>query len=706
MIDEFDNFYEEKKLFLEDSEEQLGNMESTLMDIMDIPVDDIHQDMINTIFRSMHTIKGNAGMFGYDNIVSFTHIAESLLEEIRTHKIKLNSDIIDMLLVINDHTKILINKSINEKDLNSDEENQNKALKKEMKSYLGISEEFDNIITEKEEEEENNNTLLRYRIEIKLKYDFLRSGMDLISIINYLDAIGTIESVLVIDKDIPELDKLNPLDGYMKFDILYETNEPKIEIIEAFEFVQEDIELVISIYDKSKSLEKTDVKGYNTTIDTKPEVIEQNQKITIVQNTKKDKPKNNERLKESVDIDIDIDIDTNINNNFSLRVDSTKIDKLMKQIGEMVIANAKISQKTQNSDDSDLEEAVETMSAMLEEIRDGVMNIRMVQVGDSLSKLRRIARDTAKKIGKTINFQIDGGETELDKTVIEKITDPLVHMLRNSIDHGIEMPETRVKNGKNAEGNITLKAYAHTGSIIIEIQDDGAGIDKNTILKKAIENGIIQTHENLTDKDIYALIFEPGFSTAKSVSDLSGRGVGMDVVKKNIDDLRGIVDIISEVGVGTTMKIRLPLTLAIIDGFLIKVGATKYIIPLDMIQECIELTSTKKERLKEDGYIILRSDILPILDIREYFQEEEILNIRENIVVVKYGESQIGLLVDQLYGEFQTVIKPLGDLFENTNGIMGGTILGSGDIALIFDIPKLIDEKIENYKKGNRQDGN
>ena len=372
----------------------------------------------------------------------------------------------------------------------------------------------------------------------------------------------------------------------------------------------------------------------------------------------------------------------------------------------MVIANAKISQKTQNSDDSDLEEAVETMSAMLEEIRDGVMNIRMVQVGDSLSKLRRIARDTAKKIGKTINFQIDGGETELDKTVIEKITDPLVHMLRNSIDHGIEMPETRVKNGKNAEGNITLKAYAHTGSIIIEIQDDGAGIDKNTILKKAIENGIIQTHENLTDKDIYALIFEPGFSTAKSVSDLSGRGVGMDVVKKNIDDLRGIVDIISEVGVGTTMKIRLPLTLAIIDGFLIKVGATKYIIPLDMIQECIELTSTKKERLKEDGYIILRSDILPILDIREYFQEEEILNIRENIVVVKYGESQIGLLVDQLYGEFQTVIKPLGDLFENTNGIMGGTILGSGDIALIFDIPKLIDEKIENYKKGNRQDGN
>ena len=675
-MEELDTFCSDKKLFREDSIEQLENMESTLLDIMDIPVDDISDDMINTLFRAMHTIKGNAGMFGINHIVTFTHNAESLLDEIRAKNIDLTTDLIEMFLLVNDHVKVLINKSVSDEILNDEQKKQNEVLVKKMLSYLGID-QVEAIVQEKEEQ---NDTLIKYKIKIKLKYDFLRTGMDLLSIINYLGAIGNIENISTIDTNIPLFDELNPLDGYLKFELLYETKEFEIEIEEAFEFVQEDIELDIQVLDDIKS---EDLKvNKQETEQKKVEEVKIIPKKPLEQN--KTEPKS-----------------YTPSNNYSLRVDSSKVDFLIKQIGEMVITNAKIIQKIQYSEDSDFEEIVETMSTMLEDIRDGVMNIRMVQVGDALSKLRRIVNETAKKMGKEIDFQIIGGETELDKTVVEKITDPLVHMLRNSVDHGIELPETRIKNKKNKKGSITLKAYAHTGSIIIEIKDDGAGIDKNVILQKAIEKKLVESSQNLTDEQIYNLIFMPGFSTAQAVSDISGRGVGMDVVKKNIDDLRGTVEIQSKLNVGTTMKIRLPLTLAIIDGFLVQAGDTKYIIPLDMIQECIELTPLRKEKLQEDGYITLRSQTLPLLDIREYFQEKETSNVKTNIVIVKYGDSQIGLQVDELYGEFQTVIKSLGDLFENLTGVMGGTILGSGEIALILDIPKLIEYKIINNKKGS-----
>lgn len=367
----------------------------------------------------------------------------------------------------------------------------------------------------------------------------------------------------------------------------------------------------------------------------------------------------------------------------------------------MVIANAKITRHTVNSNNSELEEAVLVMSEMLEEVRNGIMNIRMVQVGDSLSKLRRIVTDSAKKLNKEISFEIIGGETELDKTVIEKISDPLVHMLRNSVDHGIEIPSQREEKGKNRKGNITLKAFPDAGTIVIQIIDDGAGIDKDIIFNKAVEKKIIEPNAQLSENEIFNLILAPGFSTASEVTDISGRGVGMDVVKRNIQDLRGSVDIDSKLGIGTTITVRLPLTLAIIDGFLVQSGESKYIIPIDNIQECIELTKELKDQMLNNGYITLRSNILPILDIADHFENESSKEGRENVVIVKYGKSRVGLKVDELHGEFQTVIKPLGELFENISGISGGTILGNGEIALIFDIQKLIEYKITHKDGGN-----
>ncbi|MDQ7061661.1 MAG: chemotaxis protein CheA [Sulfurimonas sp.] len=365
----------------------------------------------------------------------------------------------------------------------------------------------------------------------------------------------------------------------------------------------------------------------------------------------------------------------------------------------MVIANAKVTQRAEVLDDNELGESATILSDMLEEIRTGIMNIRMVQVGDSFNKFKRIVNDVAKKVDKKIDFQIVGGETELDKMVVEKISDPLMHMLRNSIDHGIETPQERLGVKKNERGHVELKTYPDSGTIVIEISDDGRGLPRDKILSKAIANGLVSAENNLSDKEIYNLIFAAGLSTAEKVSDISGRGVGMDVVKRNIESLRGTVEIDSKPGEGSLFTIRLPLTLAIIDGFLIQCGNTKYIIPLEMIQECIELDARYKKEMDGNEFINLRDSMLPLLDLRKLYNEAPRKSERENIVVVRYGDYKIGMMVDELFGEFQTVIKPLGSVFSNVAGVSGGTILGSGEIALIFDIPKLMEQKIKEIKK-------
>ncbi len=659
---------QELQLFYEDMDEQLGIMEETLVDMCEMSIEEVDGEMINKLFRAVHTMKGNAGVFGFDDVVSFAHVAENLLDEVRNGKIKLTQDMVELFLLVNDHSKTLIDVTVQEETLDDEQLKYHNDLLSQLSLFLGKESpkiENKNQTNKNDNVEEDVSNMVKYQIDIKLLDDFFTSGMDIVSIIKYLNVIGDITKTTIIDKDIPCVDKIEPLKAYMQIKLEYETEEPEQEIKDAFEFVQEDIELTITNLNIKKEEAIKELPKIEKSIEEKKDITKKTPKPVSAKS-------------------------------FSLRVDSSKVDRLINKISEMVISNAKIIQYAQDSKDGDFEEVVMSMSQMLEDVRDGIMNIRMVQVGDSFNKLRRIVNDTAKKIGKDIDFEIIGGETELDKSVVEKISDPLVHMLRNSVDHGVEMPQARIDAGKNPKGNITLKAYPDAGTIVIEIKDDGAGIDKDVIFNKSVEKGIINKDAQLSDSAIYNLIFAPGFSTAATVTDVSGRGVGMDVVKRNIEELRGTIDIETKLGFGTLITIRLPLTLAIIDGFLVEVGSKKYIIPLDMIKECIELTKKQRKRMQGNDYITLRKEILPVLDVREYFEEAPSKNKRENIVVVKYGNSQIGLKVDELYGEFQTVIKPLGELFENVAGISGGTILGSGEIALIFDIPKLIEYKIMN----------
>ncbi len=694
---------EELKLFCEDADEQLSFMENALIEMQENGVDD---ESIGALFRAMHTIKGTAGMFGFDSVVGFTHIAENLLSEVREGKIKLKEEMIDLFFKSKDHAQKLIDLAVEDKELDEDTKKTDDELQKILKSMMPDAKptEPSEVIIQDEESGDEGGEEELWHISFRLKPHFFSSGMDILSIISFFSILGEVKHLLFVDSDIPDINSINPTEAYIGYEVLFSTDAPYAEIEEIFEFVIDDIELHIfkaddedmlealieSCDDKDGFRDRLVSSGFENVIALQKEPLKLEDKIE-----KTDEKQEESQKIESQKTEKTVSVKKKASpKSFSLRVDSSKIDQLINQISEMVIANAKVTRRADVLDDNELDESATILSDMLEEIRTGVMNIRMVQVGDSFNKFKRIVHDVAKKVDKEIDFEIIGGETELDKMVVEKISDPLMHMLRNSIDHGIEMPSEREALGKSPKGHVSLKTYPDAGTIVIEISDDGKGLPKEKILEKAIANGLINENNNLSDKDIYNLIFAAGLSTAESVSDISGRGVGMDVVKRNIESLRGTVEIDSKPGEGSLFTIRLPLTLAIIDGFLTQSGDTKYIIPLEMIQECIELDDHYRKEMDGNEFINLRDSMLPLLDVRTYFKEEKTQSKRENVVVVRYGDYKIGMMVDELFGEFQTVIKPLGEVFRNVPGISGGTILGSGEIALIFDIPKLMEHKI------------
>ena len=686
---------EDLALFYEDSSDQLQNMENALLDIIKVGA---NANSVGELFRAMHTIKGIAGMFGFDDIVRFTHKAENLLDNIRQEKIVFSSELQELFLLVKDHTSKIIELCVNEDGLDAHSLKEQTTLIEKIDSVLANGDLAQNSATLRQNvtldfsELSSNQDNDVWHVSIRFAEDFFTSGMDILSIFNYFNKMGKILFNAPIISGMPKIQEINPLKTYIGFELEFQSNATKEDIEEIFEFVEDDVTLFI--------FKRSDKEAYHelfSAYEGLQNILQdlgqyEEEKKTIVPSedvkTEMEVPFQNENLESDLKVE-------KKELAKSLRVDSNKIDLLINQMSEVVIANAKIEALVSKSEDSPLAESVEELKLLLENVRDNIMSIRMVPLKDSFIKLRRIVNDTAKKLGKKINFVIEGGETELDKTVIEKISDPLVHMLRNSADHGVETPEVRKSRGKNEEGVITLRAFADAGMIVIEIEDDGGGINKKVVLQKAIEKGIVPAGCVLTDKEINHLIFEAGFSTASEISDISGRGVGMDVVKSNIESLRGSIEVHSVELESSKITIRLPLTLAIIDGFLVQSGDTKYIIPLELIRECIELTPAMRKSMNDNSYVTLRGEALPILDIRKHFSEKSYPNLRENVVIVEFANELIGLKVDELYGEIQAVIKPLGDIFSNVKGLSGGSILGSGEIALIFDIVNLINSKIE-----------
>ncbi len=655
-----------------ENDELLQKMEDALMDIQENGMDD---ENINAVFRAAHTIKGSSGMFGIDYIVNFTHIAENLLDKIRNHKIEITEDLIQLLLACKDHMQTLIDFVMSDPEGEPDEEIQadSQTLIYELQEFLGGG---SNSKEEKQEtkvvveKEENNSpeSVNEFKINIQFGSDIFNHGFDTYTFIHYLSEIGDIKSILTDTESIPLFDTINPLECYMEYEIELHTLKDIAVVKNAFDFVKESSTIsIINLSDPQASTESVE----------EVEVAKQESKEIQQEVVKKTNPKVKKHA-------------TAVKQTNYIRIEANKVDSLINLIGEMVIANAAVMQKATNLKESDLVESVSTVTRMLEEVRENAMSIRMVQIGETFNKFKRIVHDTANKVGKKVELIINGGDTELDKTVIEKIADPLVHLIRNSVDHGIESPQDREEAGKKPVGVLELKAYHDAGSIAIEIIDDGKGLDAELLLAKGIEKGLVEEGEELTQKEIYDLILQPGFSMAKAVTDISGRGVGMDVVQRNISELHGSIEIDSQKSKGTKITIRLPLTLAIIDGFLIKVGNTHFIIPLNMLVECIELSNNTKAKMKKNSYINLRGSVLPLLNISEYFKIPQTDSLRNNVIVIQYGTQKMGIIVDELLGKLQTVIKPMGRLFKELKYFSGSTILGSGEVALIMDIPIML----------------
>ena len=637
------------KEFHIESIELLEAMENSLVYIRENGMDD---EAINAVFRAAHTIKGAAGMYKIDFVVEFTHIAENVLDQVRNGTIAMSDELGELLLECKDHMQHLVEFAVltcNEEAPTQELCDTTKRLGTSLNEMMPAS--LHHVAETSSKELATPLVEKAWTMQLKFGHSVMEQGFEPASFLAYLRKNSSTFDAKVNVTSIPVIEELNPTQCYLSFEIEFTTAMSQEEILDVFDFIKDDCEIVLN--------EKI--------------ISTVTQSVATLQPLKEEAKKTTTQAQPSA---------------YSIRVDAEKIDQLINLIGEMVIANANVVQQSIDMKNSELIESVSIVSRMLEDIREGAMQIRMVQIGETFNKFKRIVMDLSKKLGKEIELVIKGGETELDKTVIEKITDPLVHIVRNAIDHGIELPNDR--GDKPHKGVLTLNAYHDAGTVVIEISDDGKGLDEEVLYRKGVEKGLIEEGAVLSQQEIYKLILQPGFSTAPAVTDLSGRGVGMDVVKRNIEALRGDIEIKSKKGEGTSLIIRLPLTLAIIDGFLVKVGETFYVVPLDMVVECIEINDKEKAEMHGNNYINLRGSILPLLNIGTFFDEQKNEDARSNIVVVHYAGRRYGFIVDELFGEFQTVIKPLGKIFHALKGISGATILGSGTVALILDVPMLI----------------
>ena len=718
------------QIFAEEAEDLLQQAEEALLILDDDLSDD---DAINELFRAFHTVKGGAGLFGLDIIVEFTHTAESLLSLIRDKTILLDETLVSLFLKSRDCLEKLIEIELDDNEIISEGFTKEKlVLVEQLEQYLNVSpssELLDSNIEKSAGKATLSTEVLSSNWHISLRFgeDSLRNGMDPNSFINYLNKLGSIEHIVVIDDALPTWDEFDPESCYLGFELQLKANTTKQEIEDVFEFVLDDC--IINILPPG-----TLVEQYIKLINELPEDDLRLGEILVACGALTQREI--ERAITQQDLFIDHVTATGIENSTppigevvvadnvikqpvveaaiqkqqktknkrsnaqeNIRVNAEKLESLINLVGEMVISNANVNVNSHRIADLPLLEAQENMSRLVDEVRDTVLSLRMIQIGETFNRYKRVVREVSKDLGKEVDLTIFGAETELDKTLVDKISDPLLHLVRNALDHGIESKEQRIAVGKPEVGQLSLEAFHDSGTVVIQIRDDGAGLPKDKLVAKAISKCIISECEELSENEIHQLIFAPGFSTAEEVTNLSGRGVGMDVVRRNIEALRGQAEVSSVEGQGCTFSIRLPLTLAIIDGFHVRVGQSHYIVPLDMVEECIELSEHQTDIHRHDEYLNLRGEILPFMHVAEIFsQQSDFENTRSNIVVVKLGDQKAGLIVDELLGEHQTVIKPLGKIFQNLKGLSGSTILGTGDVALIIDIPNLLKKIIEKFQ--------
>lgn len=644
--------------FIQEARDILEGLETLLLDLEN----GVEPEQVDAVFRALHTVKGSGSMFGFGTLARFTHHFEDAFDRVREGRLVVDGRLIDLSLKARDHMTALLNCG-GDGDEATDLENRPEVLA--LLSALAELTGATAVATESAGQtaviHKLEGSIRKWVIRFVPEENALMNGMRPDLLIAELGRLGVAE----VQADIhamPSIEDLDPTQSYIGWTITLETKQPRSAIEAVFIFA-DDAEL--SIVEQAADRPDTSLdEGQTPASPTKKSA---------------DAPrKPPEKSGESV------------------RVPASKLDEIMDQLGELVIAQARLHQMASTVGDAELETVVEEVERLVTGMRDATLSIRMLPIEVVFGKFRRVVRDLSAELGKDVALLTAGGETEIDKTVIDRLSEPLVHMIRNSMDHGIESAESRLAAGKPARGSVRLSARQEGGEVLISIEDDGAGLDAEGIRQKAVERGMLTADAQPSPIELYQLIFMPGFSTAKQLSSVSGRGVGMDAVRTTVDALRGSVEVTSRPGHGTRVTLRLPVTLAIIDGLLVRLGDAVFVIPLASVEECVELDAAERQRESGRTMLCIREHLVPFLDLDDVFSRERSAETRRRVVIVKADGQRLGLVVDDILGQHQTVIKTLSQYHRDVEGFAGATILGDGAVALIVDVATLARRAIAN----------
>jgi two-component system chemotaxis sensor kinase CheA len=645
------------EVFRQEASDLFEVLEAALLDLGLRPDD---RELIDTAFRALHTIKGSGAMFGFDAVASFTHEFESAFDRVRKGEIKPSQDLISVALAAKDYIRALIEAPETTDSVIG------AAILDDLRRFVGPADHgaadavhIDELVSATTAAGGGG-----WQLHLEFDSDVLRNGSNPL---DYLDDLRKLGSCFVtaLTDDVPVLDELDPERCFLKWDVTLHSECDRAAIDDVFMFVQDDMKLVCA------PLSAAEIPALPAKLE-KPVADPPPLDVTV-------DPANNPTPSRRWDD----------KSNATVRVQAERLDELMDRVGELVIAQARLSQLAAATDDIAIKAIAEEIERLAASLRDTTMGARMVPIGSLFGRFRRLVHDLSRDLGKPVEFVTSGEDTELDKTMIERLADPLVHLIRNAIDHGIEDTASRSTAAKTEIGRIEVAAVHAGAQVLVTVRDNGAGLNTARIRAKAEEQGLIAPGAALSDQDIHQFLFHPGFSTAQTVSALSGRGVGMDVVKRTIEAMRGSIDISTVLGKGTTVTLRLPLTLAIIEGLLIRVGEGRYIIPLSAVEECAELTPAE-ERARGRDFLNMRGDLVPFLRLRDLFDVAGEPDRYQKIIIASAGEARVGLIVDQIIGSHQSVIKSLSKLHSDVTMFSGATILGDGSAALILDVAQLL----------------
>ncbi|GLH81957.1 chemotaxis protein CheA [Bradyrhizobium sp. SSBR45G] len=661
--------------FRQEAAELFETLEGALLDLCEKPDD---RELVDSAFRALHTIKGSGAMFGFDKVANFTHEFETAFDRVRKGEIAPTRELITVALAAKDYIRALIEAPDSTDTIIGD------GILDDLRRFVSPSAVMESPPLQPagapaatDRGTDDDTAVAGWRLHLEFESHILRNGSNPLNFLDDLSKLGPCFAIALTD-DIPLLDALEPEDCYLTWDVTLHASCGREVIEDIFMFVIDEMTLTATPLSRSDLSHPAEPAAQPPMRAPEPHAAAAEPPAAKTKEAERAPDPRREETKRSDDRAI-----------ATVRVQARRLDEMMDRVGELVIAQARLSQLAAASSDASIKLIAEEIERLAGSLRDTTMGARMVPIGSLFGRFRRLVHDLSRDLSKPVDLITSGEDTELDKTMIEGLADPLVHLIRNAIDHGIEQTDARNAAGKTEKGRIELHAIHSGAQVLVTVRDNGAGLNTARIRAKAEEQGLLAPGAELPDADIHQFLFHPGFSTAQTISALSGRGVGMDVVKRTIETMRGSIDMATKPGEGTTVTLRLPLTLAIIEGLMIRVGEGRYIIPLSAVEECVELTADD-QRARGRNFLNIRGDLVPFLMLRDILQASGSPDEYQKTIIVSTGETRVGLVADQIIGSHQTVIKSLSKLHSDVTIFSGATILGDGTAALILDVVQLV----------------